>query len=260
MLRYPPLSSNRVVYAIGDVHGRSDLLDAVQSAIDADVVEPGTEAIEVYLGDYVDRGPDSKGVIDRLLHRSSRRRVVALRGNHEIMFRDFLLGRLPPGNWRKAGGWETLASYGIDVGGLAGRPTWHWIEAALHAIPAEHRRFLDALAPSFAVDGYFFTHAGIQPGIPLAEQNPDDLAWIRDRFLGDTRDHGAVVVHGHTPNAEPEFLPNRIGLDTAAYLTGRLTCLRLDANGAGILTLPRRPSPNDRRPWLARTEWTESGG
>jgi serine/threonine protein phosphatase 1 len=232
---YPSLAAGQAIYVIGDIHGRSDLIDRVHDAIDADAGTGSQAVLEICLGDYVDRGPDSAGVLERLIARSERRRLIAVRGNHEVMFEAFLSGAIEPEEWRRAGGMETLLSYGIDVRSLARAPRRSWIEAAAAAVPVGHRTFLASLRDAVSLDGYFFTHAGIRPGVALTAQAPDDLQWIRDEFLGDTRDHGAVVVHGHTPTMEPEFLPNRINLDTGAYLTGRLTCLAIDEGGPRLL-------------------------
>lgn len=232
---YPRLEQGETAYVVGDIHGRSDLLDRVHAAIAADMVGRSGTIIEIYLGDYVDRGPDSAGVVERLIRRSRTHRLVTLRGNHEVMFDDFLAGLVDPEEWRRVGGFETLLSYGVDVRALARAPRERWVTAANVAVPREHRAFFGALAVSFPLDGYYFTHAGVRPGVALASQDPDDLHWIRDEFLGDTRDHGAIIVHGHTPSMEPEFLTNRINLDTGAYMTGRLTCLAIDAEGPRLL-------------------------
>lgn len=232
---HPSLPLGLTAYAIGDVHGRSDLVDAVGAAIDRDAAARGGETIEIWLGDYVDRGPDSAGVVSRLIERARHRRLVAVRGNHEVMFEEFLAGRLDPEEWRRVGGFETLLSYGVDVRALSRAPLERWVAAADAAVPAEHRAFLESLCDSFRLGDYFFTHAGVRPGVSLTRQVGDDLQWIRDEFLGDERDHGAVVVHGHTPVMEPEFRANRINLDTGAYMTGRLTCLAVDDAGPRLL-------------------------
>ena len=232
---YPTLPAGERIYAVGDIHGRSDLLDRLHRAIDADKAGTSDVATEIYLGDYVDRGPDSAGVIDRLLRRSATTATVRLRGNHEALFDGFLAGSVDPDEWRPVGGFETLLSYGLDVRSLAHAPRQIWVDAARDVVPREHRAFLSGLDVAFAAYGYYFAHAGIRPGIPLDDQAVDDLLWIRDAFLGDGRDHGAIVVHGHTPMMEPEFRPNRINLDTGAYATGRLTCLMIDRHGPRLI-------------------------
>ncbi len=236
---YPRLDGDRVIYVIGDIHGRSDLLRSVHAAIDADSVGRADPPVEIYLGDYVDRGLDSKGVIDllidRILDHEHQRRMIFLGGNHEEAFLAFLTGRLEPEQWKRIGGYETAFSYGIDVRALQGASKARWVEAVAQSVPATHRLFLEALRDSYACDGYFFAHAGIRPGVGLDDQDAADLRWIRDAFLGDRRDHGAIVVHGHTPVMEPAFETNRINLDTGAYLTNRLTCLAIDAAGPRLL-------------------------
>jgi serine/threonine protein phosphatase 1 len=234
---FPPMPAGRTVYVIGDVHGRSDLLARCHRAIDRDMNGRRGETVEICLGDYVDRGPDSAGVIERVSWRRRRHSVVALRGNHEVMFETFLAGGLDPNDWRRAGGLETLLSYGIDVQALTGAPREAWVATARAAVPGAHRDFLASLADAHVEGAYFFTHAGIRPGVPLAAQDPSDLQWIRDGFIDDPRDHGAIVVHGHTPVREPEFLANRINLDTGAYLTNRLTCMVIDEEGPGLLPI-----------------------
>ena len=235
---YPPLPAGRVIYAVGDLHGRADLLDRVHAAIDRRQAGRDETVREIYLGDYVDRGPDSAGVVERLIARAADHHLVALRGNHEEMFEEFLAGRIDVADWRRVGGLETLASYGVDVAALAraGAPSMMWSRAAERRVPDRHRAFLAALRDHWRDPaGWFFAHAGVRPGVALDAQAPDDLLWIRAPFLTDERDFGAVVVHGHTPMGQPEFRPNRINLDTGAYLTDQLTCLRIDHDGATCL-------------------------
>jgi len=234
---HPVLPEGRVVYAVGDIHGRSDLLDRVHAAIDASARHGAEHVTEIYLGDYVDRGPDSRGVVERLIARRADHDVVCLRGNHEEMFENFLHGELSIEDWQSAGGIETLMSYGVDPRPLAQASNDDWVEAALRQVPAAHHDFVVRLPDSHRVGGYFFAHAGVRPGIALDDQSPDDLLWIRDAFLGDRSDFGAVVVHGHTPTMAAEFRPNRINLDTGAYLTSRLTCLRIDATGPRLVEI-----------------------
>lgn len=237
---YPPLDADHVVYAVGDVHGRADLLARVHAAIDAEDVPDGRQRLEVYLGDYVDRGPNSRRVLDMLIERAQSHRVMKLRGNHEAMFEAFLTGELDPYEWRLTGGFETLMSYGFDIRALSGAAPDSWIALADELVPAEHRALLNSLANSFEIGDYFFAHAGVRPGVPLDEQVPDDLLWIRDEFMSDTSDFGAIVVHGHTPAMDPEFMRNRINIDTGAYLTSRLTCLRIDHEGPSVVDTSRR--------------------
>ncbi|MET0483029.1 MAG: metallophosphoesterase family protein [Aestuariivirgaceae bacterium] len=237
------------VYAVGDVHGRADLLAAMLDKIAEDMQErPVPEALEVFLGDYVDRGPDSSQVIETLMNMPAiGGRRYCLRGNHEEILLDFLA---EPGvlmDWRRLGGFETLLSYGVaprmalqldDVAQLR--------DEFLAAVPPGHLSFLRSTQLSVSVGEYFFVHAGIRPGTALEAQKPEDLLWIRDPFLFSQRDHGKIVVHGHTPSEEPEVLANRINVDTGAFLTGRLTCAVLE--GQDLRFLDTRSRGTERRP------------
>ena len=227
---YPGIDERSVIYVVGDIHGRSDLLDRVFKAIDRNRrLDPDKRALEIYLGDYVDRGPDSAGVIARLRRRASERPVRLLLGNHEAMFMDFLRGNSER-NWLENGGAATALSYGVDA-----RRVPDLLEALTRAVPPEDLVFLNALRPSFRYGPYFFVHAGIRPNRPFEKQSLDDLIWIRKEFLDHTGSFGPIVVHGHTPTAEPDFRPNRINLDTGAFATNRLTCIRIDSNGVALL-------------------------
>lgn len=226
------------VYAIGDIHGRLDLLQRAIAAIGRDVDANGSDALAVTLGDYIDRGPASRGVIDLLAANPFPMPYVALKGNHELLMQAFLADPNKGEHWRRLGGLETLHSYGVPVGDLMiGK---NFAEAALRlrdAMPRSHIEFLGALKTSFAQGRYFFCHAGVRPGVALAKQSDDDLMWIRDEFLNSTMDFGKIVVHGHTPVVEPEVRPNRINIDTGAFATGRLTCVVLDDRGHRFLEI-----------------------
>jgi serine/threonine protein phosphatase 1 len=228
---YPAIDAKTVIYAIGDIHGRADLLRQVHRGIDADWrARPAGRRLEVYLGDYVDRGPDSAAVIALLRERSRTSRIMPLSGNHEAVLLQFLNGRVPDRQWLDWGGAATALSYGVNP---AREPI---VSAALsRAMPLADVQFLQSLRPSFRYGPYFFAHAGVLPSRTLAEQVPEDLLWIRKPFLDHTGSFGAVVVHGHTPNPGPEFRSNRINLDTGAYATHRLSCLRIDARGAALV-------------------------
>lgn len=230
-MTYPAIDARTVIYAVGDIHGRADLLGHVHRLIESDwQARPAERRLEIYLGDYVDRGPDSAAVIAMLRKRASMSRILPLSGNHESMLVHFLDGRIPDREWLDRGGAATALSYGVNPSREA------ILSAALsRAVPLEDVRFLRSLRPSFRYGPYFFAHAGVLPNRPLEEQVPDDLLWIRKPFLDHAGPFGAVVVHGHTPHAEPEFKPNRINLDTGAYATHRLSCLRIDAGGAALL-------------------------
>jgi serine/threonine protein phosphatase 1 len=233
---YPPAPEGEVLYAIGDIHGRADLLADAMARIDADRerADRAPKETEIYLGDYIDRGPDSKTVVEMMVARAKSARVVALRGNHETLMAAHLAGRLPFAAWRALGGVETLLSYGLDPAALR-HPDGPRPEALAGRLPAEHRRFLAQLRPLHVVGGYCFVHAGLRPGVALDQQADADLVGIREPFLGHRSDHGFIVVHGHTPVAAVEFKRNRINIDTGAYLSNRLSVVRIGAAGACLL-------------------------
>lgn len=220
------------LYAIGDSHGCLDAMRALHDRILRDCEgEPGGAARRlavVYLGDYVDRGPESKGLVDLLIEQPlAGFESVHLMGNHEALLLDVLEHDADPMPWLINGGGATLKSYGIDP--LARRVGPGGLRAALaQRIPPAHRRFFEGLRRSHVEGDYFFVHAGVRPGVALADQNPDDLLWIREPFLGSKADFGAVVVHGHTPESAPVERPNRIGIDTGACYGGSLTALVLE--------------------------------
>ena len=222
------------VYAIGDVHGCDGLLAEIHDKIEADLAMAAPESHRIiHLGDYVDRGPDTAAVIERVSRLADAdEHILCLRGNHEEMLLDFLWDGPDAGyDFLANGGGATLASYGIGLG--------HWREregeklAAQFAarLPANHRAFLENLPYSVRFGDYFFCHAGVRPGVALDRQDPFDLTWIREDFLDSDADFGAVIVHGHTPAHEPEVRPNRINIDTGAVLGGPLTCLVLEGDG-----------------------------
>ena len=198
---------------------------------------PIEDPLTVTLGDYIDRGPNSRGVIDRLARNPFPTDFIALKGNHEALFATFLRDPSTAAHWRRVGGLETLHSYGVDVGPLMrGRDYEAAAQALLAAVPPEHFAFLAALRGPLTVGRYFLCHAGVRPGIPLEGQSEDDLLWIRDEFLDSKTDFGKIVVHGHTPAEEPELLPNRINVDTGAFMTGRLTCAVLEGEKVRFLS------------------------
>jgi serine/threonine protein phosphatase 1 len=230
--------SNRRVYVIGDIHGRSDLLDRIVEEIKRDIEEkPTGEAVTITLGDYVDRGPDSRGVLDRLISNPFPTEYIGLRGNHEELFEAFLNDPTVGPQWRRLGGLETLHSYRIPVTSLMIGKGFEEASSALRqAVPHEHLRFLASLKLSMSIGEYFVCHAGVRPGIPLEHQSAEDLLWIRDEFLSSKRSFGKIVIHGHTPAESPEILPNRINIDTGAFVTGRLTCLVLEGRSRRFLS------------------------
>jgi serine/threonine protein phosphatase 1 len=218
------------VYCVGDIHGRDDLLKEMAERVEADIgLASSDDAVTVFLGDYVDRGLGSIHVVEQLARDDWPTPIIALAGNHEDLLMTFLEDEGILEAWRSLGGLETLHSYGVDVGPAMAKRDFGAVQAAFAArFPESHRQFLERLKVSTAIGDYFFCHAGVRPGVPLDRQNRDDLLTIRDTFLSSEAEHGKLVVHGHTPSVDPEVRPNRIGIDTAAYATGRLTCLVLE--------------------------------
>ena len=219
------------LYAIGDIHGRLDLLEALLGLIEGD--QEGRAELPVtliFLGDYIDRGPDSKGVADRLIHGFSPPRTpVCLKGNHEALLLSFMNDPFSGLNWLRNGGDAALLSYGVEQEAIQ-IAFWEGPRGLIEAqrqfqavLPEDHLRFYEGLKLFCHLGDYFFTHAGVRPNVPLDRQSDDDLLWIRKEFLNSTEDFGAVVVHGHTPRLYPEDRHNRIGLDTFAVRTGKLT-------------------------------------
>jgi serine/threonine protein phosphatase 1 len=226
------------IYATGDVHGRVDLLDHVLALIDADLNgRPVRQAIQVFLGDYIDRGPASREVVERLIRRGRCHEMIFLKGNHETYILEFLQNPEILDQWRQLGGLETLMSYGLRPSTPSG-PTAgiDLAEALSSSVPKDHLQFLETLQSSFSCGDFFFVHAGVRPGTPLAQQSEDDLLSIRDDFLRSKADFGKIVVHGHTPVQVPDIRPNRINIDTGAYATGRLTCLVIERDELLFLT------------------------
>jgi serine/threonine protein phosphatase 1 len=218
------------LYAIGDMHGCNAELAAVHGAIAADLAaRPSPNHRIIHIGDYGDRGPDSAGVIGRLVRMAANDPpVICLRGNHDQMLVDFLADPAEHAPMLlRNGGKETLRSYGV---GLRSRTYEQLQHELVEKMPPADRAFLEALPTSVQFGDYFFCHAGIRPGVPLASQDPYDLLWIREEFLLDGRDHGVVVVHGHTvtPTLQPEVHTNRIAIDSGAVFGGPLTCLVLE--------------------------------
>jgi serine/threonine protein phosphatase 1 len=219
------------VYAVGDVHGRADLLAQINQLIHADgYARQAPRNVVVYLGDYIDRGPASAEVIDLLIDRPLPGfEAVHLLGNHEESLLRFLNDGTIIGAWMSFGGGPTLLSYGVrPPDALAGREVVRAQDELRQRLPERHLRFLRGLQLTHAEGDYFFAHAGIRPGVPLDRQAPEDLLWIRGEFLASPADHGKIVVHGHTITTAPEVRRNRIGIDTGAFASGHLTCLVLE--------------------------------
>jgi serine/threonine protein phosphatase 1 len=220
------------IYALTDIHGCSDLLRAMFAVIDRDLVTIGRRrAIHVFLGDYIDRGPDSSGTIDLLIERGRKHESIFLKGNHEVFLFEVLRNPEMLQNWRQYGGLQTLSSYGIQPPlNPTAKEQKELIDQLSFAIPQHHRMFFERLRPSFVCGDFFFVHAGIKPGLSLANQREEDLLWIRDEFLFSEKKHEKYIVHGHTPVREPDIRLNRANIDTGAYATGNLTLLTIQGN------------------------------
>jgi serine/threonine protein phosphatase 1 len=224
-------------YAIGDIHGQSAMLEAAHALIARDREETGDAvAPVVHLGDLVDRGPDSRGVIDFLIEGiAGGAPWMVIKGNHEAMLLDLLSGAETGESYlgERTGGLATVASYGVRTGAFRSRRAI--AEEARAAVPESHRRFLSGLPLLHAAPGLLFVHAGIRPGVPITLQEAVDLLWIRGAFLESSLGHGALVVHGHTPVETPEHRGNRVNLDTGAGFGRRLTAAVFEGTDVFIL-------------------------
>lgn len=239
--RTPPAT---VIYAVGDIHGRVDLLAAIHDRITTDAhLRAAQHKVLVYLGDYVSRGEDSRRVVDRVrdwLPEGFER--VTLKGNHEDLLLRYLDGDLEAGrHWFDYDGLDTLAHYGVAIADRQARDDAS--VAALRerfaaALPQSHLDFFRSLPAIHRAGDYCFVHGGVRPGVPLAEQSEHDCMWIREAFLDSDTDHGAVVVHGHSITTQPEVRHNRIGIDTGASQSGILTCLVLEGRSRSFLQTP----------------------
>lgn len=216
------------VYAVGDIHGCLEQAQALEQMIAADAADTTGDVLIVYLGDYVDRGPDSAGVVDFLMSRPPagiRRECLA--GNHEVMMSAFVRTPRSDTDWLGFGGMETLYSYGISGMALLGKSQRERRAILDSHIPSDHIAWLDGLPLMLTLPGTVFVHAGLRPGIALDQQSEDDLLWIRDDFFSAPPQEGMLVVHGHTPGATPIVLPHRICVDTGACATGILSAVRV---------------------------------
>ena len=233
--------ADTVIWAVGDVHGRLDLLEPLLDGILTDLASSGaSRRIVVFLGDYIDRGPDSRGVLDRLCRLQDQPDIEThfLRGNHEDRMEAFLVDPEVGPGWCEYGGREALRSYGVNPPAMR-NDMEGWAEASVAlnaALPDRQRAFLSRQESSFSAGDYFFAHAGARPGVPLAEQSPDDLMWIRQGFLDHPDAFDQIVVHGHTPEETVHADHRRIGIDTGAYATGVLTGLRLHGEARETLS------------------------
>lgn len=234
----PCIPAGERVYAIGDIHGRLDLLDALLEQIEADQkYRSEARTTLIFLGDLIDRGPDSAGVVERAIAlRRSGRSVRFLKGNHEEVFLKAAAG--DPAAMRfliRIGGRATILSYGVTESEYDAE-NYDDLAALLAArVPAAHTEFLDSCEDLLVIGDYAFVHAGIKPGTPLSDQMPSDLRWIRGDFLSHRGRHEKIIVHGHSIAEEPEILSNRIGIDTGAYASGRLTAIALEGAERWIL-------------------------
>lgn len=240
----------RRAYAIGDIHGRLDLLELLLTRLEGDLeARPRRETYIVFLGDLIDRGPQSAEVVERLrTYRPAAAQCLFLAGNHEEVLLRLVAGEHGLlDSYLRFGGAECLASYGLDPVRLGALPEAVALSNIADAIPSSHVEFLKSFADTFRFGDYLFVHAGIRPGVEVSDQSQADLRWIRYPFLDDERDHGFIVVHGHTISAGVEERPNRIGIDTGAYRTGRLTALGIEGQERWIIdTAPERTGTAER--------------
>lgn len=232
----PAVPPGTRVYAIGDIHGRRDLFDALIAAIDADdaASEPA-ETTVVLLGDLIDRGADSAGVLTAAREWQRRREVRIIGGNHEEMFLECFANTELMRHFLRFGGRETILSYPVDAAALTAADVEQAQALMAEAVPAADLAFIRSFEDSIVIGDYLFVHAGIRPGVEIEAQETRDLRWIRGAFTENRDDHGLLVVHGHTISDEVDVRANRIGIDTGAYYTGRLTALRLEGAGRTLL-------------------------
>ena len=241
----PAIPDGHRVYAVGDVHGHDDLLGQVIAKVEADNrSRPAAEVTIVFLGDLIDRGPQSAAVVERLRHyRPLGIRVEFLTGNHEEVLLRILNGESAlVADWLRFGGGQCARSYGLSSSSLARMPADKAISAIRSAIPPEHQAFLASFADTFVAGDYLFVHAGIRPGVSIAQQIQSDLRWIRGPFLDHPGRHERMVVHGHTISTEIEEAQGRIGIDTGAYVHGVLTAIGLERDQRWYLQASRTQS------------------
>lgn len=239
----PPPPPGEVLYAVGDIHGRVDLLDRLLTLIRQDMATDAQPARLVLLGDLIDRGPSSREVVARAIELQAEmgERFTCLKGNHEAMLLGFLEETSAGSSWATHGGFETMRSYLGDFCLPRGRQDWTDLAGRLREAVScnSHLGFLEAL-PSMALWGsYVFVHAGVRPGTPLNDQREEDLLWIREPFLSFRGKRAYTVIHGHSPTCgKPTDSNFRVGVDTGAYLTNILTAVRLGDNKRSFLQTP----------------------
>ena len=229
------------IYAVGDIHGRLDLLERLLARINTDIaLRPTARPVCVFLGDYIDRGPSSRETIDRLIEHGATHESVFLKGNHELIAIKCLSDRSLFDQWLRLGGLQTLVSYGVPPEILTNVRNIVEVQAAFHdALPKPHLLFFRGLQKSFVCGDFFFAHAGVKPKVELWRQKESDLLWIREEFLSSNDDFGKIIVHGHTPTHNIEVGPNRINIDTGAFATGRLTCLAIERESLSVIDTSR---------------------
>lgn len=233
------MSGDAILYAVGDIHGRQDLLTRLLTKIGDDIAASGRPARVIFLGDYIDRGDNSKGVLETLTRLSTTGRdCIFLRGNHEEVMLNFLDGQDDVlEDWMHFGGATTLGSYSIAPSSAVWRRGGDALREQMHArIPVSHITFLRGTTFSYEAGDYLFAHAGVDPTKTIARQTPEDFMWSRRNFLRHTGPYGKKIIYGHTIHAEPEVTPYRIGIDTGAYASGCLTCVRLAGDEHRFIT------------------------
>ena len=237
----PMLPADRRLYCIGDIHGRLDLLEELHEMIRQDAEGFNGQNVLVYLGDYIDRGAQSRQVLDLLVEQPlADFEHVHLLGNHEQTMLDFLDSPRDAAAWLKFGGNVTLLSYGVGVGRIINTMDIEVLcEELEEKLPQSHRDFLESCQLTYSEGNYLFVHAGIRPGVALEDQQAEDLLWIREEFIYSHKRHDQIVVHGHSISAEVEWRSNRIGIDTAAYESGMLTALVLQGSDQRVLQTGR---------------------
>lgn len=261
----PAVPDGTVVWAVGDIHGRLDLLQPLVEAIAADLqASAATRKVVIFLGDYIDRGPDSRGVLQLLADLKGAPHVEwrFLKGNHEQAMLGFLDDPSTGPRWCEYGGDNALRSYGLRAPDLAHRTeAWARVAADLrHKLTARETAFLETLELSLTIGGYFFSHAGAKPGVTLDRQSPEDLMWIRQPFLRSPTAFERMVVHGHTPTSRVHADHRRIGIDTKAYDSGVLSALRLEGSERSFLqAIGARREPDARHGGEAHPSSRDAG-
>ena len=232
----------QLIYAVGDIHGCYEQLRHLltQIAGDAEAHARGRTATLIFCGDYVDRGPASRQVLDALCWLKRRRpfHLQFLKGNHEQVMLNYISAPTRTTTWLRFGGSETLQSYGVTPPAPDDAPEAHLAarDDLLERLPVAHLRFLEGLELMVGAGDYAFVHAGVRPGVALADQAENDLLWIREDFLDVEASHDRIIVHGHTWDSDqPQIGPRRIGIDTGAYETGVLTAVRIEDDNVSIL-------------------------